>query len=306
MKSLGAQGPVSRDWFGLDVFRPGPRFTRTGSRLFLLDEVGSTNDFLLGRGGPARGRICQLDSWGWAAQEYRSLEPLAEVEPGLVVVARKQTSGKGRQGRPWVDCGGLHLSVAIPAHRASFDRGFSVWLGLMAVLCLREDFQVDARLKWPNDIVCEGRKLGGILLEHRHSGHGTAIIAGLGLNLSTRADEFPADLQGAATSIRLETDRKVRPGEVAGLILWRVENQIDRFDQSGWEPWRNAVDCLDSLLGREVRLLRGGRQFTGRARGIDGAGNLLLENQEGILQAFSAGEVHLLPELGPAPEGKGA
>lgn len=303
MKSLGSQGPVSRDWFGLDVFRPGPRFTRTGSKLYLLDEVGSTNDFLLGRGGPARGRICTLDTWGWAAQEYRSLDPLHEVEQGLVVVARRQTSGKGRQGRSWLDCGGLQLSVVIPTHRASFDRGFSVWLGLMTVLCLREDFQVDARLKWPNDIVCEGRKLGGILLENLHSGHGTAIIAGLGLNLTTKADEFPASLQGTATSIRLETGRKVRPGEVAGMILWRVENQIDRFDQTGWEPWRHAVDCLDCLLGREVRLLRGSRQFVGRARGIDGSGNLLLEDHEGILQAFSAGEVHLLPEDETAQEG---
>jgi BirA family biotin operon repressor/biotin-[acetyl-CoA-carboxylase] ligase len=294
MKRLAGQGQVRRDWFGLDAFQPGPRFTREGSRLYLLDEVGSTNDFLLGRGGAARGRVCQLDAWGWSAQEHGTIEPPASIERGVVVVARNQTAGKGRQGRKWLDCGGLHLSVVVPSHRASFDKGFSVWLGLMVVLGLREDFQVDARLKWPNDIMCGERKLGGILLENRHQGGETAIIAGLGLNLDTGAGEIPATLQGTATSIRLETGLRIRPAEVAGRILSRVENEIDRFDMAGWKPWQHALACLDCLLGREVVLERGGQRFSGRARGIDPQGNLVLEDRSGNRRSFAAGEVHLL------------
>ena len=303
MKRFVGRGPVSRDWFGLDGFKPGPRFTREGSRLYLLDEVASTNDFLLGRGGPALGRICVLDEWGWAAQAHQALAPLVVIEPGLVVVAKTQTAGKGRQGRVWLDCGGLHLSVVVPSHRVSFDKGFSVWLGLMVVLCLREDFSVDARLKWPNDIMSGGRKLGGILLEHRHSGKETAVIAGMGLNLATRADEFPAVLQGLATSVLLETGRKLRPADVAGLVLSRVETEMDRFDASGWKPWRHALSCLDCLLGKQVRLTRGGRLFEGRACGIDDTGSLLLEDEGGQIRGFSAGEVHLLAPNPAAPEG---
>lgn len=303
MRSLGARGPVSRDWFGLDLFRPGPRFTRQGSRLFLLDEVGSTNDFLLGRGEPAQGRECVLDAWGWSAQEHRTLPPPAEIELGLVAVARRQTRGKGRQGRTWLDCGGLHLSVVVPEHRASFEKGFSVWLGLMVVLCLREDFQVDARLKWPNDIMSGGRKMGGILVENRPTGSGTVVIAGLGLNLETRSDQFPASLQGFATSVWQETGRKVRPGEVAGLVLSRIENEIDRFDTVGWKPWQHALSCLDCLLGREVRLIRGSRDILGQARGIDRNGSLLLEDAQGRLQGFAAGDVHLVERQDSASDG---
>ncbi len=294
MKALGGMGPVSRDWFGLDAFRPGRRFAREGTRLYLLDEVGSTNDFLLGRGRPAQGRICVLDKWGWSAQSHQVLEPLTGIQAGTVVVARVQTEGKGRQGRSWLDCGGLHLSVVVPAHRASFDKGFSVWLGLMTVLCLREDFNVDARLKWPNDIVCHGRKLGGILLENKHVGGDSAIIAGLGLNLVTRADQFPASLQGSATSVLLETGRRVKPGDVAGRLVRRVEDESDRFESAGWKPWRHAVSCLDSLLGREVRLSRGEEEIVGRARGIDDHGGILLESEDGRIRGFSAGEVHFL------------
>lgn len=305
MRKLSGRGPLGRDWFGLDTFRPGPRFIREGSQLFLLDEVGSTNDFLLGRGEAASGRVCVLDEWGWSAQGHEMLRPLAEVGPGLVVVARAQTAGKGRQGRRWLDCGGLNLSVVVPAHRASFDRGFSVWLGLMVVLCLREGFNVDARLKWPNDIMCGDRKLGGLLLENLHSNRGTVIIAGLGLNLVTRPGEFPAGLQGTATSVLMETGSRLRPAAVAGLILGEVENEIDRFNEAGWKPWRHALSCLDCLLGKEVRLTRGGRQFTGRAIGIDDKGSLLLEDLDGQVRDFSAGEVHLL-EQAPDAAGEGS
>ena len=134
-----------RDWFGLDRFRPGPRFVRDGARCFLLEEVGSTSDFLLGRGEPATGRICEWDGWGWRAQPLRNLRAVGEARLGTVVVAHRQTAGRGRQGRGWTDCGGLHMSCVVPNHRADFELGFSVWLGLMVVLALRDDCGLDAR-----------------------------------------------------------------------------------------------------------------------------------------------------------------
>ena len=302
MKRLGGRGPVTRDWFGLDVFQPGPRFTRSGSSLYLLEEVGSTNEFLLGKGGTAEGRVCRLDAWGWSAEARRTLDPLPEIRPGLVVVARRQTAGHGRQGRRWLDCGGLNMSVVVPAHRAAFDRGFSVWLGLMVVLSLREEFNVDARLKWPNDIMCAGRKLGGILLENHHYAKGPAIIAGLGLNLDTGAGGFPGVLQGRATSIQRETGRQVRRGDVAGSILSRVEGEIDRFDQLGWQPWRPSLECLDCLLGSPLELQMGRETVTGRGAGLDDTGNLLLDRGPAGLEAFAAGEVHVLRHQSGDPQ----
>jgi len=294
VKSLAGKGPVRRDWFGLESFQPGPRFTRDGSRLFLLEEVGSTNDFLLGRGDSAKGRICVLNEWGWSVQDQAILEPPARVEHGLVAVARRQSAGKGRQGRTWADCGGLNFSVVVPSHQAAFEKGFSVWLGLMVVLTLREEFSVDARLKWPNDIMCGGRKLGGLLLENRAFGPDTAIVAGLGLNLDTSAEGFPAQLQGNATSIFIETGRVLRPASLAGRLLARIENEIDRFHISGWTPWQHALSCLDCLLGREVVLAHGEKRISGRACGIDQGGNLLLDEGDGHQRAYSAGEIHIL------------
>lgn len=293
MKRLFKNGAVTRDWFGLDAFQVGPRFLRDSGRLYLLEEAGSTNDFLRGRGAAAPGRICQWDGWGWKAQRRALLDPLSAPQPGTVVVARKQTSGKGRQGRSWEDCGGLHLSVVVPPHRASFSQGFSVWLGLLTVLVLREDFLVDARLKWPNDIMVGRRKLGGILLENTLGADDKMVVAGLGLNLSTSRSGFPPRLQGSATSTLIETGLRLRPGEIGGRLISRVENELDTFQNDGWPPYRAALSFLDCLLGQEIHVVSGGRDFRGRACGVDDNGGLLLQDASGQTLTFSAGDVHL-------------
>ena len=306
MKRLFRRRSVARDWFGLDGYTVGPRLLRDSGALYLLDEVGSTSEVLRGRGQPARGRLCHWDGWGWKARRSALLEPVRRAEPGTVVVARRQTAGKGRQGRTWDDCGGLHLSVVIPPHRASFSRGFSVWLGLLTVLVLREDFLVDARLKWPNDIMVGSRKLGGILLENTHTGQEPMVVAGLGLNLTARPSGFPPYLQGSATSVVMETGRLLRSGEVAGRIMSRVENELDVYHERGWAPYRPALSFLDCLLGQEIHLVSGGADYRGRACGIDDQGALLLEDPAGRTRAFKAGDVHL-PAVGnpSAVQGEG-
>jgi BirA family biotin operon repressor/biotin-[acetyl-CoA-carboxylase] ligase len=296
MRMPGSGKPVQRDWFGLDGFLPGPRFTRDGAVLYLLETVGSTNDFLRGRGGAARGRLCTWDGWGWRAASMAELAPVADPRPGTVVVARRQTAGRGRQGRTWLDCDGLNLSVVVPGHRASFDQGFSVWLGLQTALTLREDFSIDARLKWPNDITVGGRKLGGILLETAGHGDDAVVVAGLGLNIGARADELPGGLQGTATSVRIVTGGVLRPGDLAGRLLARIEAQLDPFGREGWLPFRPALMCLDCLLGRNVRVAVGSRVHAGRAVGLDDRGRLLLETDEGTTVAVPAGDVHILDE----------
>ncbi len=284
---------VSRDWFGLDVFESGVRFRRRGARLFLLEDVPSTNEFLLGRGPSAQGRICQWEDWGWRASDLMELAPVKVFQRGTVVVSRHQSAGRGRQGRAWVDCGGLHLSVVIPDHPASHQKGFSVWLGLMVVLALREEFNLDARLKWPNDIMVGEFKLGGLLLEN--TSFGGNLIAGMGMNILTRKEDFPRELRNTATSIFMETGRRHRAGSIAGCIVRRVEDEFDRFAREGWLPWQSSLSALDCLLGRHIRIRSGGKVFEGRSLGIGPEGALLVVDNNNQTNLFYAGDVHLLP-----------
>lgn len=312
MRLRSGSGPIDRDWFGLDAFLPGPRFTRDGGQLYLLDEVGSTNDFLRGRGPDAVGRLCRWDGWGWVAQSRTRQAPVRVLQPGTVVVARRQTAGRGRQGRQWLDCGGLHLSVSVPRHRAVFNRGFSVWLGLIVTLVLREGERVDARLKWPNDIVVDRRKLGGLLLERAGEAEGAPagaqVVAGLGLNLGGGRRDLPWAVRDTATSLAAEGGRVPRLGDLCARLLHRVEAELDRFCDEGWATYRPALELLDCLLGQRVRLVTRQGEVCGRAVGIDEQGALLVERElpDGgkVVEAVRAGDVHLLPIPGTA-EGEG-
>ncbi len=283
--------PTTRDWFGLAEFDPGPRFTRGGARCYLLEEVGSTSDFLLGRGDLAVGRYCQWNGWGWDAQSLTRLSPITVPAIGTLVVARNQVGGRGRHGRQWTDCGGLAMSCVVPAHWAISELGFSVWAGLMVVLVLREQFNVDARLKWPNDIIARGRKLGGLLIDSLGTGVSASIVAGLGLNLDSGPAEFPSGLQGRATSLKIETGLSIRPATLTAAVLRRVDSQVDSFGAEGWAPFQNELACCDCLLGREVTLEAGGRRVTGRAVGIDDRGALVIDDGLSGKIAFRAGEV---------------
>ena len=307
MKLRSGSGPVDRDWFGLEAFLPGPRFTRDGGQLYLLDEVGSTNDFLRGRGPDAVGRRCRWDGWGGVAQTRSRQAPVLELKPGTVVVARRQTAGRGRQGRQWVDCGGLHLSVSVPRHRAAFNRGFSVWLGLIVALVLREGERVDARLKWPNDIVVGRRKLGGLLLERAGTGEMAQVVAGLGLNLSAGPHDLPWALRETATSLAAEGGRVPRLGELCARLLLRVEAELDRFCDEGWAEYRPAVELLDSLLVQRVCLVTRQGEIRGHAIGMDEQGVLLvepvLECGAKRVAAVRVGDVHLLPATDELREG---
>ena len=119
------------------------------------------------------------------------------------------------------------------------------------------------------------------------------VVAGLGMNLSTVLSGFPSHLQGTATSILIETGQILHPGEVGGRIIARVEQELDPFQELGWEPYRPALSYLDCLLGQEVQLVSGGHEYRGRAAGIDDHGALLLEDAAGRIEDFSAGDVHL-------------
>ncbi|MFO7655189.1 MAG: biotin--[acetyl-CoA-carboxylase] ligase [Candidatus Krumholzibacteriia bacterium] len=294
-RESAAERATRRDWFGLETFRPGPRFLRAGARCYLLEEVGSTSDFLLGRGAAAVGRRADWDGWGWRAQSLQRLSPVDDPRVGDLVASRRQTAGRGRLGRRWFDCGGLQVSSVVPNRRADFVHGFSVWLGLMVVWSLREDHELDAMLKWPNDVLVGGRKLGGLLVDRVGGEERGLVVAGLGLNLSAGPADFPAELQGRTTSMRLETGRVPRPAEVIGPILRTIDRWLGTFAHRGWGPFRTLLADCDVLAGRWVALDVAGGRVTGKVAGIDHQGALVVA-VGGSERRYHAGEVHLVAQ----------
>lgn len=192
---------------------------------------------------------------------------------GTLVTAAEQTSGRGRQGRAWTAPPGSALLMSLVL------RQLEPTLPLAAAVAICRALPADCRIKWPNDVWIERRKLAGILVEGRPQ-EGWAVL-GIGLNVTT--GEFPAELAGRATSLRLE-GIELTTEDVLTRLLASLDELLATPPGEVLATWAE----LDALRGERVRWDGG----EGTARGIDEEGSLLVETAAG-LERLRAGEVHL-------------
>ncbi len=222
-------------------------------------------------------------------------------DDGVVLIAEHQTAGRGRLDRFWSAPArsGLTLSVLLRPYDVEVSRW--PWIPLMAGLVVaatvRQATNVEAGVKWPNDVVVGDHKLAGILVERAEtSGRPPAAIIGIGLNVSLREEELPVP---TATSLVLEGATMVDRGVLARTLLRNLERVYGGWQQAGGDPGeglRAAYTSACVSLDRHVRVeLAGGRSVTGLAMGVDHHGRLLVASGDGQ-QAFGSGDVvHLRP-----------
>jgi BirA family transcriptional regulator, biotin operon repressor / biotin---[acetyl-CoA-carboxylase] ligase len=192
---------------------------------------------------------------------------------GTLVTADEQSAGRGRQGRAWTapPRSAVLMSVLL--------RELNETLPLAAAVAVCEALPVDARIKWPNDVWIEGRKVAGILVEARPQ-EGWAVL-GIGLNVTTR--DFPSDL--AATSLAL-AGSDLTPEAALTVLVSALNVWLPRPPADVLAAWRSR----DALLGRPVRWSNGSNE--GIAAGVDDSGALIVETVDGPV-TLDAGEVHL-------------
>lgn len=213
---------------------------------------------------------------------------------GLLVVAEEQTQGKGRFGRWWKTPSGscvamtLLLRPKLPPARISM---VTLVMGLAVTAAIRELYGLPAGIKWPNDVVLHGKKVCGILTEMSAELMAVNyIVIGTGINVNLKA--FPEELEHTATSIALELGYEVNRAELIAACMKKFEEYYELFvrdgDLSGMREEYN-----DLLLNREqqVRVLEPSGEYTGTALGINPAGELLVQKEDGSVEAVYAGEV---------------
>jgi BirA family biotin operon repressor/biotin-[acetyl-CoA-carboxylase] ligase len=193
---------------------------------------------------------------------------------GTLVTASEQTAGRGRQGRTWSAPPGRALLMSVVL------REWSTLLPLAAAVSVAEVAGDAARIKWPNDVLVDDRKIAGILVEARPQ-EGWAVL-GIGLNVAVRMDDFPPELRETAGTLGLEP-AAVEP------TLDQLARRLDRWIRAGESEVIDAFRRRDWLRGREITWHSG----SGRAAGIDAGGRLLVELDDGSTTAIDAGEVHL-------------
>jgi BirA family biotin operon repressor/biotin-[acetyl-CoA-carboxylase] ligase len=253
----------SKDPLDADIIHRGLKTKRIGKKILVFDSVSSTND---------------------TAAQYAN-EP---GNDGLVIIAEQQTAGKGRAGNKWFSEKGQSLLCSVLLIKEQLNAEL---LSLTIAVAAAEAIGETARIKWPNDIILNGKKVAGILLESRQTDFGIAYIIGIGINCHQK--DFPGELNNIATSMDIEIGKTCDRILLARRMLSSIEHWI-HLSRSKAEMVLAHWERLSLLLGQRITVIHDGQEFTGTCVGIHPAKGLVLQLDNGPRQFFPAAHTSIV------------
>ncbi|SDH74429.1 BirA family transcriptional regulator, biotin operon repressor / biotin-[acetyl-CoA-carboxylase] ligase [Vibrio xiamenensis] len=294
-EELGQQFGVSRaaiskhikgiQQWGVDIFRIQGKGYQLAKPLQLLDEKmlseNTTKPLEL---------IPIIDS----TNQYL-LERVDSLQSGSVCIAEYQGKGRGRRGREWVSPFGSNLYMSmfwrLDAGMAA-AMGLSLVVGVAVVEALQEVGIEGVKLKWPNDLYYQDKKLAGILVEMSgQAGAAANLVIGMGMNLMMPA-QTPGITQPWTSVEEILQGRSFDRNQLAVALVNALHQVLSDYELHGMNHFVERWNPLDNFLGRKVKLLMGEREIVGIERGINEQGAVLLETEQGI-EAFIGGEISL-------------
>ena len=264
-----------RDSFSADSIRAALETDFIGRELFFFDRIGSTNE----------------------AAYKLALEGAAE---GTAVVADSQAGGKGRRGRYWFSPEGVNLYTSLvlrpaiaPALASRLTLVAAVALAQTITSLLEGSCKKRGEIKWPNDILVEGRKCAGILTEMRAEGAAVDfVILGVGLNLNMKRGGLPEEISGSVTSLSEEAGRPFERAPAVAAFFRYIEEWYTRYLREGFPPVQEEWNRHSAINGRRVKAACSEEGYEeGVALGIDGEGALLLKREDGDIVRVWTGDV---------------
>ena len=247
------------------------RTTRIGRRILVYDQTSSTSD---------------------VAAEY-ARNPSND---GLAVFAEQQTAGRGRTGAIWhSDHGdGLLCSVILIDCELTSEL-LSLACAVAVAEALGHVGDHAARIKWPNDILLDGRKVGGILVESRQNETCRAVLIGIGINCHQSPEAFPPEIRDSATSLDFASGGRCDRITLARRALTSLDHWLACAETNGErvvETWRR----LSTQLGQRVTVSYNGRRFTGHCIGVDPEKGLILQLDRGGVRMFDAAHTSIVKQ----------
>ncbi|MCI9201729.1 MAG: biotin--[acetyl-CoA-carboxylase] ligase [Lachnospiraceae bacterium] len=240
-----------------------------GSEIYYYEETGSTNIDAkrLGEEGAAHGTI---------------------------VVADKQNAGRGRRGRVWQSPAGKDIYFTIllrPSFEPDKASGLTLVMALSVAQAVERKCSLKAGIKWPNDVVLNGKKICGILTEmNMETDYIQHVVIGVGINVNL--DEMPEEISQTATSILWESGEKTARAELLQEVLARFEENYGMYEkESDLSYMLEEYNSYLVNVGKQVKVLDPKGEFEGIARGINASGELLIETPDGKVAEVYAGEV---------------
>ena len=212
---------------------------------------------------------------------------------GYLLVAEEQTSGKGRRGRSWESPKGKNIAMSLciePHISVNHVAGLTLVMALATAKAIEAEAGICPQIKWPNDLVIDGKKICGILTEFFAKPEGYAVIVGVGINVN--AEVFPEELRNTASSLKLETGKELLREQLILAVMRLFEIYYEAYEQT--EDMSLLKEEYEALLvncGRDVTVLDPKGTYGGTAKGIDLNGNLIVLREDGTEVSISSGEV---------------
>ena len=257
------------DAFGEKSIRSYLHTKWLGHELLFFNETDSTNDELKRRAGKG-------------------------AKEGLIAIADRQTKGKGRRGRGWETPAGVNIAMSYllrPDFSPDIAPMMTLIMAMAAAKGIREESSLDVGIKWPNDIVVNGKKLVGILTEmSAEPDYIHEVIIGTGINVNN--ESFPEEIRNTATSMLIEGGRSYSRAKVAASVTDAFEGYYETFHRTGdLRALRQEYDGLCVNTGARVRILDPKGEYDATAHGIDDKGELIVTKDDGTEEHVYAGEV---------------
>jgi len=213
------------------------------------------------------------------------------VDEGTVIIAESQTGGRGRMGRKWISPeGGIWLSVVLKPRMQPMHASRITLLSGVAVAKTIRSYELPAKIKWPNDVLINGKKVCGILTEIGAEMDSIQyVVVGVGIDANVDTETFPEDFRDSSTSLKNELGHDIDRVEFVQRLLSELESLYLKFQKEGFssimEEWRN----MSATIGEWVKITTQTRAIYGEAVGVDSEGALILETGEGKLEKIVAG-----------------
>ena len=216
---------------------------------------------------------------------------------GSIVICEEQTAGKGRLARAWTSTQGkgIWMSVIIRPEIPPTKAPQLTLVAAVAVTRAIEDIaDVRAEIKWPNDLLINGKKCTGILTELQADiDRVHAIILGIGVNVNQQPSDFPEDIQSIATSIQMVTGKPVDRAELVARILYHLEIYTDLYVQHGFEPLKILWESYSCTLGKRIKATMIHKQIEGVALGITNEGILQVKTDDGEIHGIYSADIEI-------------
>jgi BirA family biotin operon repressor/biotin-[acetyl-CoA-carboxylase] ligase len=241
-----------------------------GADIYIFDAIDSTNDY-----------AHKLAKEG--------------AKEGTIVLSESQTKGKGRLGRTWFSPPGanIYLSVILRPQMPTSQITLITFASAIAVAkSIRDIANLDADIKWPNDILIRGKKVAGILSEMGAEKDKVKFaIVGIGINVNLDKKDIPLELIDKATSTKIESNSLIDRTNLICRVIENLEEWYNLFERKGINDIIKEWKSLAITIGRDVKVQSGNSFVEGRAVDIDENGALLIKDRNGVIQKVLSGDV---------------